>query len=41
MDTDTLRRLHYAAAIACGVFAALGDPAPTGASTVVPTIEVP
>ncbi|HTT48303.1 MAG TPA: hypothetical protein VMG39_09920 [Pseudolabrys sp.] len=23
MDTDTLRRLHYAAAIACGVFAAL------------------
>ena len=22
-DTDTLRRLHYAAAIACGVFAAL------------------
>src|SRR5258708_25942228 len=23
MDTDVLRRLHYAAAIACGVFAAL------------------
>ena len=23
MDTDTLRRLHYAAAVACGVFAAL------------------
>ncbi len=23
MDTDALRRLHYAAAIACGVFAAL------------------
>jgi hypothetical protein len=23
METDTLRRLHYAAAIACGVFAAL------------------
>ncbi len=23
MDTETLRRLHYAAAIACGVFAAL------------------
>ena len=23
MDSDTLRRLHYAAAIACGVFAAL------------------
>ena len=23
MDTDILRRLHYAAAIACGVFAAL------------------
>jgi hypothetical protein len=23
MDADTLRRLHYAAAIACGVFAAL------------------
>jgi hypothetical protein len=23
MDTDSLRRLHYAAAIACGVFAAL------------------
>ena len=23
MDTDTLRRLHYAAAIACGMFAAL------------------
>ncbi|HEY5379873.1 MAG TPA: hypothetical protein VIJ78_10095 [Pseudolabrys sp.] len=23
MDNDTLRRLHYAAAIACGVFAAL------------------
>jgi len=23
MDTNTLRRLHYAAAIACGVFAAL------------------
>lgn len=23
MDTDTLRHLHYAAAIACGVFAAL------------------
>jgi hypothetical protein len=23
MDTDTLRRLHYVAAIACGVFAAL------------------
>jgi hypothetical protein len=23
MDTDTLRRLHYAAAIGCGVFAAL------------------
>ena len=23
LDTDTLRRLHYAAAIACGVFAAL------------------
>jgi hypothetical protein len=22
-DTDTLRRLHYAAGIACGVFAAL------------------
>jgi hypothetical protein len=23
MDTETLRRLHYAAAVACGVFAAL------------------
>ena len=23
METDILRRLHYAAAIACGVFAAL------------------
>ena len=23
MDTDALRRLHYAAAIACGLFAAL------------------
>ena len=23
MDSDALRRLHYAAAIACGVFAAL------------------
>lgn len=23
MDTDTLRRLHYVAAVACGVFAAL------------------
>ena len=24
MDTDTLRRLHYAAAIACGVFGDFG-----------------
>lgn len=29
------------ALVRAGVFAALGDPAPTGASTVVPTIEVP
>src|SRR5579875_2091435 len=31
MHTDTLRRLHYAAAIACGVFAALAWWATAGA----------
>ena len=29
------------ALVRAGVFAALGDPAPAGASTVVPTVEVP